>query len=62
MGHDAAGARAFANARGDQQIGLRVLGFRHRGIPRLPQCCYVIDIYSETQTTHPRQIGLTRRM
>jgi hypothetical protein len=52
MGNDSAGACALANPRGYKQIGLGILGFGHCGISRLPQCRHMIDVHTQTQTTH----------
>ena len=52
MRNDPTGTGALAEPRGDKWIGLCILGFRHRGISRLPQCRHVIDIHSQTQTAH----------
>src|SRR4029453_2140659 len=52
MGDDPLRACAFADSCRNDGIWLRVLGFRHRGIPRLAQRCYVIDVDSQAQTAH----------
>src|SRR5262245_58622552 len=52
MGHDSLRACSFAHPRRNDEIWFRVLGFRHRGIARLPQRCYVIDVDSQAQTAH----------
>jgi hypothetical protein len=52
MRNDPTGARPLAEPRGDKWIGLCILGFRHCGISRLPQCRHVVDIHSQTQTAH----------
>jgi hypothetical protein len=52
MGHDSAGPCSLTHSRCDERLRLRVFGFRHRGIPRLPQRCYVIDVNAEAQTAH----------
>jgi hypothetical protein len=52
MRNDSAGASPLAEPRSDKCIGLCIPGFRHCGISRLPQCRYVIDIHSQTQTAH----------
>jgi hypothetical protein len=52
MGHDPASSCSLTHSRRDKRIGFRILGFRHRGIPRLPQRCYVIDVNAKAQTAH----------
>jgi hypothetical protein len=44
--------RAFAHSCRNDNVWFRVFRFRHRGIPRLPQRCYVIDIDSQAQAAH----------
>jgi hypothetical protein len=63
MGYDPASAGSFADCSCHKRIWLCVLGFRHRGVPRLTQRRHVIDINSQAQTTHwSRQIGLTQSL
>src|SRR5581483_7060903 len=52
MGNNPTGSSPLAHSRSNERIGLRILGFRHRGVPRLPQRCYVIDVDSQTQSAH----------
>jgi hypothetical protein len=62
MGNDPASSSAFAHSRGNKWIRLCILGFRHRGISRLPQRCYVIDVDSQAQTAHwPRELIAANR-
>jgi hypothetical protein len=52
MSHYSAGSCTLTHSSRDERIRFRVLGFRHRGIPRLPQRCYVIDVDAKTQAAH----------
>jgi hypothetical protein len=52
MGHDPASSCSLTHSRCDERIRLRVFGFWHRRIPRLPQRCYVIDVDAQAQTAH----------
>src|SRR5215472_9852383 len=52
MSYNAFRTCSFTNSRRYNRIGLDVLGFRHRGVTRLPQCRHVIDVNSQAQSTH----------
>ncbi len=52
MGDDSAGASPLANTRRHEWIRLGIFRFRHRGVTRLTQRRHMIDVDSQTQTTH----------